>query len=99
MALALLDLVDTQDDGGYRFAVDTGTNTEFEIRIGGGVVRRAGADFVEPVSFATPRRRTDGSPMGSATEVGVRPTSSYCRVRCRRAAARSHVRTAWRPGR
>ncbi len=73
MALALLDLVDTQDDGGYRFAVDTGTNTEFEIRIGGGVVRRAGADFVEPVSFATPRRRTDGSPMGSATEVGVRP--------------------------
>ncbi len=71
MALALLGLVDTQDDGGYRFAVDTGTNTEFEIRIGGGVVRRAGADFVEPVSFATPRRRTDGSPMGSATEVGV----------------------------
>ena len=72
MALALLDLVDTQDDGAYRFAVDTGTNTEFEIRIGGGVVRRAGADFVDPVSFAAPRRRTDGSPLGSATELSVR---------------------------
>ncbi|MEG3165131.1 hypothetical protein U1701_11050 [Sphingomonas sp. PB2P19] len=79
MALALLDLVDTEDEPAdsardsarYRFAVDTGTNTEFEIRIGSGVVRRAGADFVEPVSFATPPRRTDGSPMGSATELAV----------------------------
>src|SRR4051812_4319414 len=72
MALALLDLVDTEDDGAYRLAIDTGTNTEFEVRVGGEVVRRAGVDFVDPVSFATPRRRSDGNPMGSATEISVR---------------------------
>lgn len=60
MALALLDLVDF-DEGGYDLAVDTGTNTQYEIRLGDEVGRRAGLDVVDGVFQSLPLRRAEGA--------------------------------------
>lgn len=59
MALALLDLVDF-DEAGYDLAVDTGTNSQYEIRLGNEIGQRAGLPFVDGVFQTLPLRRAEG---------------------------------------
>src|SRR4051812_24682833 len=60
MALAVLQLV-AADPGGLRFTADTGTSRYYRLRVGTGVRRAGGIDWVDGVYATTPVRANDRS--------------------------------------
>src|SRR5688500_8739003 len=72
MALAILELL-AVEGGGVRFNVDTGTNGYYQLRIGKGVRRRHGIDWVDEVTHRTPvaANQAGGDLLRSAPEVVV----------------------------
>ena len=72
MALALLELVDQEDDR-LHFRIDTGTNLFFQLRAGTGIRRDLGIELLEDVYFSTPitRNPSGGAPLDSSSELEV----------------------------
>lgn len=72
MALAILELLDS-DDARVKFRIETGTNRYYQLKIGKGVTRRHGIDWVDGVVGSTPMRRNEegGSLLGSAREISI----------------------------
>lgn len=60
MALAILDLVDT-DESNVTFRIDTGTNTHYQLKIGRDVREDGGRNWVDDVYFTTPLEENDAS--------------------------------------
>ena len=53
MALAVLEFKESVRDAA-RFTIDTGTSPYYQLRVGQGVQRRNGADWVDEVTYSTP---------------------------------------------
>lgn len=72
MALAILELLDS-DDARVKFRIDTGTNRYYQLKIGRGVTRRQGIDWIDGVAGGTPIRANEsgGSLFNSSREVSV----------------------------
>ena len=72
MALAILDALDFVG-ANLRFQIDIGTNRYFQLKIGRGVQRRDGLDWVDEVYFTTPVRanRSDGDLFNSSQELTI----------------------------
>jgi hypothetical protein len=72
MALAILELVDS-DDARVKLRIDTGTNRYYHLKIGKGVTRRHGIDWVDGVVGSTAMRTNDagGSLLGSGKEISI----------------------------
>jgi hypothetical protein len=72
MALAILDPVGS-DSRGARFRIDTGTNRYYQLKVGRARRRRAGLDWIDEVTYATPiaLNRAGGYLLGSSTNVRI----------------------------
>ena len=72
MALAILEL-DSIGKDGARFRIDTGTNRYYQLKLGRGVRRKGGIDWVDEVFFSTPigSNTAGGSLLDSRKNVSV----------------------------
>lgn len=77
MALAILELLEF-DSAHVRFQIDTGTNKYYQLKIGHGVERRHGIDWVDEIFFATPMATNEagGGLFKSSKEISI-PASRF----------------------
>lgn len=72
MALAILKLI-AWENGNARFRMDTGTNAYYHVKMGKGVRRNGGIDWVDDVFFSTPIAKSEagGNLLNSSQEISV----------------------------
>jgi hypothetical protein len=75
MALAILELL-AFERANVRFNIDTGSNRYYQLKIGRGVQRRSGVDWIDDVFFVTPMATNDagGGLLNSSKDISVPAT-------------------------
>lgn len=76
MALAILELL-ASEKANVRFKIDTGTNRYYRLKIGRGVRRKNGIDWVDDIFFSTPVGTNDaaGDLLNSSKDISIPATS------------------------